>query len=104
MVGNLIPRKNGLPRIVNRFETEMENALERFFGPRSAWEMPEAFTPRTNVAETETNLEVTVELPGLKPEDVKVELHGNELWISGEKKTEKEEKGKELNQIGRAHV
>ena len=44
---------------------------------------------------------MTVELPGIKPEDVRVELRNGELWITGEKKEEKEEKGKTYHRIER---
>ena len=52
------------------------------------------FLPEANVTESEKAIEVAIELPGMKPEDVKVELHDRVLTISGEKKEEKEETGK----------
>jgi HSP20 family protein len=56
-----------------------------------------------NVAETETAYEVTLELPGMKPEEFKVELKDRDLWITGEKKEEKEEKGKTFHRIERSY-
>jgi HSP20 family protein len=53
------------------------------------------------MTESEKAVEVTVELPGLKPEEVKVELREGMLWITGEKKEEKEEKGKTFHRIER---
>jgi HSP20 family protein len=53
------------------------------------------------VAETDAALEVTVELPGMKPDDFKVEVHNGNLWITGEKKEEKEEKGKTFHRYER---
>jgi HSP20 family protein len=37
----------------------------------------------------------------MKPEEFNVELHHGELWISGEKKEEKEEKGKTYHRVER---
>lgn len=61
------------------------------------------FTPQVDVTETETHYEVKVDLPGLKPEEVKVELRNGDLWISGERKEEKEEEGKTFHRIERRH-
>lgn len=54
-----------------------------------------AFNPRIDLAETETALTVSAELPGLDEKDVTVELEDEVLTISGEKKaaTETKEKG-----------
>jgi HSP20 family protein len=63
----------------------------------------EGFAPRTNIAETETEYEVTVDLPGMKPEDLHVEIKGDQLWLSGERKHEQEEKGKTFHRIERRY-
>ena len=56
---------------------------------------------RTNIAETENALEVTIELPGIGPEEFNVEVKNGELRITGEKKQEHEEKGKTWHRIER---
>jgi HSP20 family protein len=53
--------------------------------------------------ESETQYEVKVDLPGLKPEEVKVELRNGDLWISGERQEEKEEEGKTYHRIERRY-
>jgi HSP20 family protein len=83
-----------------RFEREMDKMMESLTGRRGGWE---AFEPRMNLAETEKEFEVTVELPGLKAEEVRVEVMNGELWISGERKEEKEEKGKTWHRIERRY-
>ena len=57
--------------------------------------------PTIDLVETENQFEVTVDLPGLKPEEVKVELKNGELWISGKRLEEKEEKGKTYHRVER---
>jgi HSP20 family protein len=59
------------------------------------------FLPEANIKESDKAIEVDVELPGMKPEDVKVELHDRVLSISGEKKEEKEESGKTFHRVER---
>lgn len=48
--------------------------------------------PAVNIRETADNYEVDVAAPGMKKEDFKVELDGNQLTISSERKTEDEQK------------
>jgi HSP20 family protein len=98
----MIPWRERLPATFPRFENEMEDLMERFFGNGGELGLTR-FTPSLNVSETEAGYEVSAELPGLKPEDVKVELKEGNLWISGEKKEETEEKGKTFHRIERRH-
>lgn len=53
-----------------------------------------AGAPAVNVAETDKSIEIAAELPGVDEKDIKVELEGNRLIISGEKKREHEEEDK----------
>ena len=101
MFRSLVPWSARLPRV--RFEDEMNRLMERFFGEEEGFGEFESFNPRTDVAETGNNVEVTVELPGMKPEDFTVETHNGNLWITGEKKEEKEEKGKTFHRVERHH-
>ena len=50
--------------------------------------------PKLDVTETDKQIEITAELPGLEEKDVQVNLADNVLTIRGEKKAEKEEKDK----------
>jgi HSP20 family protein len=53
--------------------------------------------PNIDVAETDKEIEVTAELPGLERKDVDISLEGNVLTIRGEKKVETEEGDKNKN-------
>ena len=48
--------------------------------------------PAVNIRETAENFEVEMAAPGMQKEDFKIELEGNELRISSERKTENEMK------------
>lgn len=100
MFGTLVPRMERLPRPLVRFEREMENLMERLFRPEEGRWLVE-FVPAVNVAETETGYEVSLELPGMKREEFHVELKNGDLWVSGEKKEETEEKGKSFHRVER---
>jgi HSP20 family protein len=49
------------------------------------------FSPRLNVAESDTEIEVTAELPGIDEQDVEITISQDVLTIKGEKKQEQEE-------------
>jgi HSP20 family protein len=66
------------------------SGLEPFGAFREGWD---AFSPRVDVVETDKEIEISAELPGLEEEDISVGLPQNVLMISGEKREEKEEKG-----------
>ena len=53
------------------------------------------FQVRTNVSETDTEVRVTAEVPGMAPEDVDVEITGDTITIQGKKESEKDETGDE---------
>jgi HSP20 family protein len=59
--------------------------------------------PATDIAETDKEFVFKAELPGVKKEDIGVELEGNTLTIRGERKQEKEEKSKKMHRVERFH-
>lgn len=51
--------------------------------------------PSIDLAETKEMIEITAELPGVSEKDISVSLERNRLILSGEKKKEEEQKGKD---------
>lgn len=83
------------------FQREVNRLFDEFFGGfglAPAWDtretMPTAFTPRVDIAETDKEIRVVAELPGLDEKDVVVEIDDETLTIRGERKEEHEEKGR----------
>jgi HSP20 family protein len=54
---------------------------------------PDAWMPAVETDETDDAYLVRAELPGMKRDDVDIELRGNELRITGEVKEEEKEEG-----------
>ena len=103
MTGSLIPfgTRFGL---LDDFRKEMDQLFHRFGGGEDGGEMaPAQWAPRLNVSETDTEYEVVVDLPGLKPEEVSVELRQGDLWVTGERKSETEQKGKTWHRVERSY-
>ncbi|MCR9255605.1 MAG: Hsp20/alpha crystallin family protein [Alphaproteobacteria bacterium] len=57
-------------------------------------QIAEFFSPPSDASRTDDAYVVQIELPGVKEEDINVDIEGNLITIKGEKRTEKEEKGK----------
>jgi HSP20 family protein len=62
-----------------------------------------SLAPTIDVAETDKEIEITAELPGLEEKDVEVNVADNVLTIRGEKKAEKEEKDKNYQIVERSY-
>jgi len=72
---------------------------------RSFLERGADFAVRSNISETDKDVCITAELPGLSDEDVDVSVVGNRITIKGEKKSEtderKDEDGRQFHRIER---
>lgn len=62
-----------------------------------------AFMPAIDVSETETELTIAAELPGVAKEDVKIDVEEGVLTIRGEKKQVHEEKKPHLHVYERSY-
>lgn len=57
------------------------------------------WSPSVDISETDVAYVIKGEIPGVKKEDVRVTLQNGMLTIQGERKQEKEEKGKKYHRI-----
>jgi len=82
------------------FRKEVDQLMSRFLNGSEESEIS-YWTPQANLAETQEGFEVTLDLPGLKPEDFNVELRHGDLWISGQRSEEHEKSGKTWHRVER---
>jgi HSP20 family protein len=68
---------------------QFDALLDDWFGRGLAGGM---LSPRIDVSETEKEVTLAVELPGVEEKDIDVTLSGDQLTIKGEKKSEQESK------------
>jgi len=61
------------------------------------------WAPSVDVSETEGEYQIKAEIPDVKKEDVKVTLEDGVLTIQGERKQEKEVKGKRYHRVERSY-
>jgi len=97
----------GAPDVFSKLQTEMDSMFDRFF--KGSWGAPlELFASRggwglsVDVVDSDKEVVVKADVPGVDPKDLDISLAGNTLVISGEKKEEHEEKGKHYFRSERA--
>ena len=79
---------------------EMDSFLNSFM-TKDSDNVEKTFTPSINVAESDTEYEVSADLPGVNSEDVNVEVHEGQLLISGERESAHEESDKKFHRVER---
>jgi HSP20 family protein len=80
---------------------EVEDLLSRIWGDEGDGWLVGRYSPSLDLAETDSTVEVRLDLPGAKPEEIDIQLSGNVLTVSGERKEEKEEKGRTFHRVER---
>ncbi|MCF6148706.1 MAG: Hsp20/alpha crystallin family protein [Candidatus Kuenenia sp.] len=85
---------------VSSLQDEINRTFERFWRD---WDLPVfgrgGLMLPVNVSETGDQVIVKAELPGIDPKEVDISIRGDTLLIKGEKKEEKEEKGKTFHRV-----
>lgn len=100
-------RENESP--VMAIQNEMNRMFDQFFNdPFTLLSVPTLrsvadFMPRIDVSETDASMQVTAELPGMDEKDIQLSLENDSLIISGEKKNDVEEKGKNYHRVERSY-
>lgn len=89
----------------NKISDEFDRMLTRFprFEPTEENLMVADFIPAVDIFETDKEFVVKAEIPEVKKEDVKLTIEEGVLTIQGERKAEKEEKGKRFHRTERLY-
>jgi HSP20 family protein len=61
------------------------------------------WSPLVDISEDDKEYVVKAELPEMKKEEIKISVHDDVLSITGERKYEKEEKGKKYHRVERSY-
>lgn len=100
---DLLPfkRRSDVPNVFSEMDEMMKRMWFDFPFHNLEEDVNLAWTPRLDVSETDTALEVVADLPGMDKKDINVSLDGDLLTIKGEKKEVKEKKEKHYHSIER---
>ncbi len=89
---------------------EVQNRLGSFFGGRfprfgdsnGGLKLAD-WSPQVDITEDEKEYLIKADLPEMKKDEIKVNVENGVLSVSGERKTEKEEKNKKFHRIERSY-
>ena len=101
MAGVVVKRKPGSVRPAYPFGSvlplrgELEDLFSRFWGDEENGSLMQGLATSMDVAETDNSVEVRLDLPGAKAEDIDIQVDAGVLTIRGERKEEEEEKDEE---------
>ncbi len=83
------------------FDRLFKEAFTPFFGEGEL--STRTWAPPVDIYETESDIVVKAELPGVDPKDVEVKVEDNTLYLKGERKFEKEVKNESYHRVERAY-
>jgi len=91
---------------ITRLQREMNKLFDEVF---EGWGLPAfatrqmTFAPRVDLSESDKEVRVTAELPGIDEKNVEVSITADALTISGEKKEEHEQKEGAYHMVERSY-
>lgn len=98
----LTTRNNRLPTLESGINRLLNDALTGF-----DWQYRDsagaAWVPPVDIFEESDVIRITAEVPGVKPEDVKISVEGNVLTIHGQKQQVAEEKTERVHRYERTY-
>jgi HSP20 family protein len=90
-------------RELDSFQADMNRLFDGFFQARgSGTGGHRRWIPAMDLVETEENLVLRADLPGMTEDDVEIEIKDGVLTVSGERKAEHEEKEEGFYRVERA--
>ena len=88
---------------LTEFRREIDDLFSQFFGKSGSISyFPGGFNPPFDISETDQEILVKAELPGVDPKEIEVNISGSTLAIKGEKREEREEKSENMHRVERS--
>jgi HSP20 family protein len=89
-------------RELDSLQSDMNRLFDRFFEGRAANSTARRWIPAMDLVETDDHLVLRGDLPGMTEDDVDIEIKDNILTVSGERKSEREDKSEGYHRVERA--
>jgi len=105
---SLIPWRRNRPTEVSTLQHQVNRLFEDFFALPDLWrdldrERGMGFMPAVDVRETEKEVLVDAELPGIDPTEVELHIESGALHLCGERRREEEQKADGVCRVERYH-
>ena len=89
-------------RELESLQSDMNRLFDGFFGPRANGSGARRWLPAMDLVEVEGDLVLRADLPGVKEDDVAIEIRDNVLTISGQRSAEHEDRREGYHRVERA--
>ena len=89
-------------RELEGLQSDMNRLFDGFFSPRGNGNSVRRWLPAMDLIEAEGDLVLRADLPGVREDDVEIEIRDGALTISGERKTEHEDQREGYHRVERA--
>ena len=87
----------------SRMHREMDRVFEDFFGNARPESGSVLLRPSVDIAESKKAYRISVEVPGIDPEQIDLQVEGDTLVLSGEKRQESEDEDEGFHRIERSY-
>jgi HSP20 family protein len=94
-------RNGAFEELSSDMERIFDSLLGRTVGTMLRTKNAEQYAPTLDITESPEAYEVHVDLPGVRPEDVKLEMHDGKLVISGTRSISSDQKEKAFHRMER---
>ena len=89
-------------REIESLQSDMNRLFDGFFGPRGNGQGARQWLPPMDLVEVDGDLVLRADLPGVKEDDVAIEIRDGVLTISGQRNAEHEDKREGYHRVERA--
>jgi HSP20 family protein len=89
-------------REVDSLQSEVNRVFDAFFGTAGGGSRTRRWVPAMDLVETDDHLVLKADLPGMRREDVEIEIKDGVLTVAGERRTDHEEKSEGFYRVERA--
>jgi HSP20 family protein len=89
-------------RELDSLQSDMNRLFDGFFQGRAGNDVNRRWIPAMDLVETADHLVLRADLPGISEEDIEIEIKDGVLTVSGERKTEHEDKGEGYHRVERS--
>jgi HSP20 family protein len=90
-------------REVDSLQSEVNRVFDAFFGGSGGASPARRWVPAMDLVETDEHLVLRADLPGMKRDDVEIEIKDGALSVSGERKAEHEQNAEGYYRVERAY-
>ena len=101
---DLVPWKFGRQSaVLDSLRDEFNQLFDRFWTGELEPMAIGRWMPAIDVSETDSEVVVQAEVPGLEAKEIEISIEGGMLTIKGEKKEEREQKGRDYHRVERRY-